>query len=122
MDRAAIEPLVARSRVQRLNHWAIKVPERPSRVRVARSLHYSSLFWNLSPLAQPTFNQGGELPIRRTRVTAATSVTDRAGIEPRVARSRVKRLNHWAIKVPKRPSLLRVARSLQGNVRFIEDR
>ena len=32
---------VADSRVQCLNHSAIKVPERPSRSRLARSLHYS---------------------------------------------------------------------------------
>ena len=43
-DRAGIEPRVARSRVQRLNHWAIKVPERPSRLHLAGSLHYSPLF------------------------------------------------------------------------------
>ena len=40
MDRAGIEPRVADSRVQRLNHWAIKVPERPSRLRLAGSLHF----------------------------------------------------------------------------------
>ena len=69
-------------------------------------------FWNPSPLARDTFNQVGELPLRRTRVTAATSVTGRAGIEPRVAHSRVQRLNHWAIEVPERPSRLRLAGSL----------
>ena len=36
-------------------------------------------------------------------------VTDRVGIEPRVARSRVQRLNHWVIKLPERPSCLRLA-------------
>ena len=64
-----------------LNHWAIKVPERPSRLRLAGSLHYSPLLKS-EPLARATFNQGGGASThRRTRVTAATSVTDRAGIE-----------------------------------------
>ena len=72
-----------------------------------------SPFWNPSPLARMTFNQGGELSLRRTRVTAATSVADRAGIEPRVARFRGQRLNHPSIKVPEWPSRLRKASSLQ---------
>ena len=55
----------------------------------------------------------GAFTHRQTRVTTATSVTDHAGMEPRVAHSRVQRLNHWATKVPERPSRLRLAGSLQ---------
>ena len=58
-DRAGIEPRVARSRVQRLNHWAIKVPERPSRLRLAGSLHYSPPFWNSSPWLGPLSTKAG---------------------------------------------------------------
>ena len=57
---------------------------------------------------------------RRRKTSKAVSawhliwnVTDRAGIEPRVARSKFQRPNHWAIKVPERPSCLRLAGSLQ---------
>ena len=82
-DRAGIEPQVARSTVQRLNHLAIKVPERPSRLGLTGSLHYphypSPTFWNPSPLARATFNQGGELPLRQTQATTATSVTGPCG-------------------------------------------
>ena len=49
-DRAGIEPRVARSRVQRLNHWAIKVPERPSRLRLTGSLHKGSITPKTFPL------------------------------------------------------------------------
>ena len=73
---------VARSRVQRLNHWAIKVPERPSRLRLAGSLHYSPLFEIRAPWLGPFQPRRGASTHRRTRVTADTSVTDRAGIEP----------------------------------------
>ena len=45
-DRAGIRDRtrVAPSGVQRLNHWAIKIPERPSRLRLAGPLHYSPHF------------------------------------------------------------------------------
>ena len=52
-DRAGIEPWVVRSRVQRLNHWAIKVPEWPSHLRLAGSLHYSPLFEIRAPWLGP---------------------------------------------------------------------
>ena len=39
-------------------------------------------FLNPCPVAWATFNQGSELPLRRTRVIAATIVTGRAGIDP----------------------------------------
>ena len=58
-DRAGIEPRVARSRVQRLNHWAIKVPERPSRLRLASSLHYSPLFEIRAPWLGPLSTKAG---------------------------------------------------------------
>ena len=58
-DRAGIEPRVARSRVQRLNHWAIKVPERPSRLRLAGSLHYSPLFEIRAPWLGPLSTKAG---------------------------------------------------------------
>ena len=100
---------VARSRVQRLNHWAIMVPER----RLAGSLHYSPLFWKSEPPDSGHFQpRRGASTQRRNRVTTATSVTGRTGIEPRVARSRIQRLNHWAIMVPERPSRLHLAGSL----------
>ena len=53
---------------------------------------------------------------RRTRVTAATGVTDRVGIKPRVVRSRVQHLNYWAINLPERPSHLCLAGSLHKHV------
>ena len=58
-DRAGIEPRVARSTVQRLNHWAIKVPERPSRLRLAGSLHYSPLFEIRAPWLGPLSTKAG---------------------------------------------------------------
>ena len=73
---------VADSRVQRLNHWAIKVPEQPSRLRLAGSLHYSPLFEIRAPGSSHFQPRRGASTHRRTRVTAATSVTDRAGIDP----------------------------------------
>ena len=100
---------VALSRVQRLIHWAIMVPER----RLAGSLHYSPLFGKSEPPGSGHFQpRRGASTQRRNRVTTATSVTGRAGIEPRIARSRIQRLNHWAIMVPERPSRLRLAGSL----------
>ena len=39
------EPASGYLGVQRLNHWAIKVPERPSRLRLAGSLHYSPFLY-----------------------------------------------------------------------------
>ena len=57
---------VADSRVRRLNHWAIKVPERPSRLRLAGSLHYLGwLRWwekNLRGCAAPVF---GRMPLAK---------------------------------------------------------
>ena len=54
MDHAGIEPRVAHFRVQCLNHWAIKVPERPSRLHLAGSLNYSPLFEIRAP-SRPIF-------------------------------------------------------------------
>ena len=48
---------VADSRVHCLNHSALKVSERPSRSRLARSLHNYPLSLNPSALARATFNQ-----------------------------------------------------------------
>ena len=42
-----------------LNHWAIKVPERPSRLRLAGSLHYSPLFEIRAPWLGPLSTKGG---------------------------------------------------------------
>ena len=53
------EPQVARSKDQRLNHWAIKVPERPSRLRLAGSFHYSPLFEIRAPWLGPLATKAG---------------------------------------------------------------
>ena len=64
-------------------------------------------FWNPSPLARATFNQGP-----RGASTQANpgyrchQCNGPCGDRTRVADSRVQRLNHWAIKVPERPSRL----------------
>ena len=50
---------VADSRVQCLNHWAIKVPERPSRLHLAGSLHYSPLFEIRAPWLGPLSTKAG---------------------------------------------------------------
>ena len=104
-DHTGIEPRVAGSGVQCLNHWAIKVPEPLSRLCLAVSLYYPPppplFFFKSEPPGLGHFQpRWGASTLRQTRVTAATSVMDRAGIEPRAAGSRVQCLNHWAIKEP----------------------
>ena len=60
-DHAGIEPRVACSTVQRLNHWVIKVPERPSHLRLAGSLHYSPLFKIRAPWLGPLSTKAGSI-------------------------------------------------------------
>ena len=50
---------VTRFRVQCLNHWAIKVPERPSRLHLTGSLHYSPLFEIRAPWLGPLSTKAG---------------------------------------------------------------
>ena len=103
---------VADSRVQRLNHWAIKVPERPSRLRLAGSLHYSPLFEIRAPWLGPLSTKAGIFHSQANPGYRCHQCNGPCGYRSRVADSRVQRLNHWAIKVPERPSRLRLAGSL----------
>ena len=103
---------VADSRVQRLNHWAIKVPERPSRLRLAGSLHYSPLFEIRAPWLGPLSTKAGSFHSQANPGYRCHQCNGPCGYRSRVADSRVQRLNHWAIKVPERPSRLRLAGSL----------
>ena len=103
---------VADSRVQRLNHWAIKVPERPSRLRLAGSLHYSPLFEIRAPWLGPLSTKARSFHSQADPGYRCHQCNGPCGDRTRVARSRVQRLNHWAIKVPERPNRLRLAGSL----------
>ena len=103
---------VADSRVQRLNHWAIKVPERPSRLRLAGSLHYSPLFEIRAPWLGPLSTKAGSFHSHANPGYRCHQCNGPCGYRSRVADSRVQRLNHWAIKVPERPSRLCLAGSL----------
>ena len=104
-DRAGIEPWVARSRVQRLNHWAMKVPERPSCLCLVR---YSPLFEIRAPWLRPLSTEVGSFHSQVNPGYHCHQCNGPCGIEPWVARSRVQRLNHWAIKIPEWPSRLRL--------------
>ena len=103
---------VADSRVQRLNHWAIKVPERPSRLRLAGSLHYSPLFEIRAPWLGPLSTKAGSFHSQANPGYRCHQCNGPCGDRTRFADSRVQPLNHWAIKVPERPSRLRLAGSL----------
>ena len=103
---------VADSRVQRPNHWAIKEPERPSRLRLAGSLHYSPLFEIRAPWLGPLSTKAGSFHSQANPGYRCHQCNGPCGYRSRVADSRVQRPNHWAIKVPERPSRLRLAGSL----------
>ena len=103
---------VARSRVQRLNHSAIKVPERPSRLRLAGSLHYSPLFEIRAPWLGLLSTKAGSFHSQANPGYRCHQCNGPCWDRTRVARSRVQRLNHSAIKVPERPSRLCLAGSL----------
>ena len=103
---------VTDSSVQRLNHWAIKAPERPSHLRLAGSLHYSPLFEIRAPWLGPLSTKAGSFHSQANPGYRCHQCNGPCEDRTRVADSRVQRLNHWAIKVPERPSRLRLAGSL----------
>ena len=95
---------VADSRVQRLNHWAMKVPEWPICLCLAGLLYYSSLFEIRAPWLGPLSTKAGSFHSQANQGYCCHQCNGPWGDRTWVADSRVQRLNHWAIKVPERPS------------------
>ena len=63
--------------------------------------HHSSN-WIISSFSHPSFKEAITMKFCTWHDSCGV-VMDHVGIEPRVIRSRVQRLNHWAIKVPEQP-------------------